>query len=412
MMKYLRPLTALVLLSVPAFAQASAPTTAPARPFSQADVSAALAAAKPGDIIQIHGLDLATTTRLPITVSAVPGSPPLVFSDKPEYFRTGNGIALQEDVAAGRFRLYVYHVPEPTGAQKIISAIAENLSDSPATLTFHRYAFPAPGGDYHNMAKQSMAAFLSKAPAPAAIAVRTIPPRGRIVIDPAMEVPVKKDILVHGWYELETTQPLKITTLQRDLTADSTTAVDTLEKLPKVLPGFHASGAGRGVFPETEFTVSPPAPFDTVSGIVQVVLADGAPNADGTASWIQGYDSLSNESGQANLNKGNYGALYHLRIPHTASDGRSLALVVANARADGKWCRYAAMAVLTSAGHHAAGVVRLPEAKVRYDGLPEAVVVQTFPPPAAGSTGTIEVTYTPPGASCLPQNFILIPFER
>ena len=393
-------------------------TTAPAKPFDPVEVSATLKAAKPGDAIQIHGLDLATLTKLPWTKTVLPNTPPLVFSDKPEYFRTGNGIALQEEVPAGRFRLYVYHVPEPTGETKIITATAENLSDQPATLTFHRYSFPAPGGDYHNMAKQSMAEFLAENPAPAAIAARTIAPKSRIVIDPAMEVPVKKDILVHGWYELESTQPLKITTFQRDLDADSLTVSDSLPKLPKQLPGFHASGAGRGVFPNTEFAITTPndtstgkpGVYDTASGNVQLVLADGTPTATQSAGWIEGKDSISGESGPANINKGNYGALYHIRIPYKSSDGRALALVAANARADGKWCKFAAMSVKVSDGLTPGGVVKLPAAKVRYEGLPEAVVVQTFAPTAG--EGVIELTYTPPGASCLPQHFLLVPYNK
>ncbi|MDB6020907.1 MAG: hypothetical protein JWQ04_764 [Pedosphaera sp.] len=39
--------------------------------------------------------------------------PQLLLSDKPEYFYTGNGIASQEEVKAGKVRLYIYHVPQP-----------------------------------------------------------------------------------------------------------------------------------------------------------------------------------------------------------------------------------------------------------------------------------------------------------
>src|SRR5205823_3560571 len=71
--------------------------------------------AKSGDILLLpDSLDLKQIPILEIKTTDAHG-PQFLFSDKPEYFRTGNGIAMQEEVKAGLVRLYIYHCPEPSG---------------------------------------------------------------------------------------------------------------------------------------------------------------------------------------------------------------------------------------------------------------------------------------------------------
>jgi hypothetical protein len=44
-------------------------------------------------------------------------------------------------------------------------------------------------------------------------------------------------------------------------------------------------------------------------------------------------------------------------------------------------------------------------------GSDKAVLLQVYPPVAKGKTADIEITYTPPGASCLPTPLLLVPIE-
>ncbi|HRK30792.1 MAG TPA: hypothetical protein PLD59_06905, partial [Tepidisphaeraceae bacterium] len=154
---------------------------------SMHDFTEALKRARPGDTVQTPFTGLATIPTLPLTISPVADAPQLLLADQPEYFRTGDGISMQETVKPGLVRLYLYHVPEPTGKPKIISAVVENLGGAPMTIQFHRYASPRPSGDYHKVATAAMQAFLQKQPAPDEIRLRQVAPNERLVIDPAID---------------------------------------------------------------------------------------------------------------------------------------------------------------------------------------------------------------------------------
>lgn len=373
------------------FAIAQNPTTAPTD----------LNTAKPGDVVWLDNTIELTTTPL-VAFQKKPGGPQFLFSDKPEYFRTGNGIAMQEDVQPGIVRFYAYHVPTPDGKPHTISSVIENLGNQPMSFRFMKYAFQAPGGDYHKIGKGGLIDFFNSKPFSE---VRTLAPGKRMVIDPKMEAkPVTKDQLVHGFYEFEIDQPARVTTFQRDPEQDSLTVIDQLEKLPQVLPGTHPSGAGRGLFLTSDFEVTIEKVIDTKDGIQQLILADGK-----TDPWIIGRDSIGGDTKQ--MNKGNYGVMYKIRLQRKSSDGKALAVVLTNGRADAKWCKFAAAGVWVSDGIHPGGAIPLPKNQVRFEGLPQAVVIQTFAPVPAGETQTLELIYSPPGASCLPTPILLIPFE-
>jgi hypothetical protein len=142
--------------------------------------------------------------------------------------------------------------------------------------------------------------------------------------------------------------------------------------------------------------------FDTAGGAMQVVLADG--QRDG---WIEGTDSLS--PNEASPNKGNYGVMYRIKLRYTSSDGRGVALLVFNARSGARWCEYQASAAVVGEGEMPAGTVAIPADQVRYGGPPETVLLQRFAPAPAGETREIELLWSPPGASCLPNPLILLP---
>jgi hypothetical protein len=384
-------LLAVVTLLTASIAIAQNPTTAPTD----------LSKAKPGDIVWLDSsVDL---SKIPfLQIEQKPGGPQFLFSDKPEYFRSGNGIAMQEVVKPGVVRFYLYHVPTPDGKPHVISAVIENLGQQPMNFRFLKYAFQPPGGDYHKIGKGGLVDYFNSKPS---AEVRTLEPGKQMLIDPKMEEkPLTKDILIHGLYEFEIDQPARVTTLQRDPGEDSTKAIDHLEKLPQILPGMHPSGAGRGLFLTSDYEVNAVPVLDTTIGLCQLVVADGKRDP-----WIVGTDSISGDTQQ--INKGNYGVMYKIRVKRKSSDGKGLAVVLTNGRADGKWCKFAAAGVWTQDGIHPGGAIPLPRDQVRFEGLPQAVVIQTFAPVPPGETQTIEFTYSPPGASCLPTPILFIPFK-
>jgi hypothetical protein len=399
---------AVASIALPVRAQDASPATQPATPVAAHDeFERSLRTARPGDLVQTPFLDTRALAPIPLSIAAAPGAPQYLLSDKPEYFRAGDGIAMQEEVRPGVVRLYLYHVPEPTGAPKTISAVIENLGPGPMRMRFLRYASPDPSGDYHKLARQAMVTYLSGANPPAELD-RTLGPGERSVIDPSIDRrAVTKDILVHVLHEFEIDQPARITVFQRDPNVNSLKVIDGLPKLPRVLPGWHASGAGRGLFLTSDFdvTTKEDRPFDTTAGAAMVLVADGKDD-----SWIEGRDTLDPSSPAQN--KGNYGVMYRVRIPYTTPDGRGVAVLMCGHRPDNKWCRYTSAAVKVNDGVHPGGVVALPSGANRFDSLPQAAVMQVYPAVPEGQTGTIEFTYSPPGACCLPTPILLIPYPN
>lgn len=364
-----------------------------------------LRAARPGAVVQLPEF-LKQRADLPLVPAIIVPDigPQFLFSDRPEYFLAGNGIAMQEDVRPGIVRLYLYHVPTPSDERKTITAVIENLGDKALTLTFRRQTTPSPGRDYHQIAKAALAQFLKPRPAPAA---RTIPVKARAPLDPRLDtLTAGRDDLVHAIYEFEITQPARVTVLQRDPEQKSIKIMDDLPKLPPVLPGgTNGHGAGRGLFETSDFLVTnaPDSPLDTANGPRQLILADGQRDP-----WMRGHDHLG---GGASINVGNYGALYRIRLKRASSDGRGWALLMCQIPGHTATCGKIGAAVKVSAGVWPGGVVGLPSDRVVFGGAEEAVLIQRFLPLPKGQTETIELTYSPPGACCLPTPLLFVPYE-
>jgi hypothetical protein len=364
-----------------------------------------LRAAKPGAVVQLPEF-LKRRPDLPhLGVTVTPDvSPQFLFSDKPEYFHTGNGVALQEEVKPGMVRLYLYHVPTPSDDRKTITVVIENLGGKPMKLTVRAQATPSPSRDYHQVAKTALAQFLKSKPQTPS---RTIPPKARVPLDALLDGRTAgRDELVHAIYEFQVSEPARVTVLQRDPEQKSIVVLDSLPKLPQVLPGHEAgNGAGRGLFSTSDFLVVPQPGFvlDTANGPGQLILADGKRDP-----WMRGHDGLDGKDAR---NVGNYGALYRLRLKRTGSDGRGWALLLCQIPGQGQWCGKIGAVVKVNAGASPGGVIMLPSDRVVFGGAEEAVLIQRFPPVPKGETDVIELTYSPPGACCLPTPLVFVPYE-
>lgn len=375
-----------------------------AQELSTAD-EAALHSARPGETVRL-GTFLSNRPSLPLVpvqIKPSPG-PQLLFSDKPEYLLTGDGITLREVVAPGKVRLYLYHVPTPGEGPKTISAVIENLGRKTLRLRFTHRAFPPPGKDYHRIGKTGLLDYFNSRPPLLAF---TLAPHGRAVLDPELDAAIAtRDDLVHALLEFEITQPARVTVFQRGTNQASLAALDALPALPQTLPGKETgNGAGRGLFPVSNFAVAnaPGRILDTTNGPQQLIMADGR-----NEGWIEGHDSID---GRASRNVGNYGVLYRIRLRWSSRDGRGLALLMCKVNSTSPWCGAQAGAVQVSAGQWPAGTVALPGDRVFFGRPDEAVFVQKFPPLRKGRTGTIEILYSPPGASCLPTPLVFVPYE-
>jgi len=379
---------------------ATAPGQAPATPLGDA-----VAAAQPGSVVTLPP-DLAARFKgvpnIPFERVLLAGSPQFLISDDPEYIRIPEGVAMREDVKPGPVRLYVYNVngvKDPEKMERRISAVIENLGDEPLTLTFTRYSFQAPSTNYHAVGKNGLADWLRSSGGGS----KSIPVGGAMPIDEAMEnAVVLYDELVHGFYDFTIDQPARISVVQTDLATPSATAA---RRLQEVIPTKSKSGAGRGLFLQSNFAVrtAPGYVFDTLHGAAQVVVADGKGDP-----WVVGTESTIDEPA---VLKGNYGVLYDIEIPYRSTDGRRLALFTYNFRNGDEWCDNMAAAVAVDEGAFPAGVVLIPTDQLTTKSLPEAVLIQVFPAPPAGEQATLRLRYSPPGASCLPTPLVLVPVE-
>jgi hypothetical protein len=386
----------LVLLAASARAQTASP------PVVSTRTESALRAARPGDVVALPDFPFATLPVLPLSVSAG-GGPVFLLSDAPEYFRTGDGVSLQENLPAGSYRLYLYEVPRPADAAKTITAIVENLGPKPLRLTVERAIAPEPSTDYVAVAKRSLRCFLDD---PGESRTVAVPARGWAPLDPRIDHrPASGDALVHAIFEFTLDQPARLSVLQKSPARDSREAAASLPKLPLILPGQAESGSGRGVFPSGDLDADGAGPvYDSAQGPAQLIVADGVRD-----QWVVGRDGITGAEGVQD--KGNYGIRYRIRVRYRSSADaqgvrRGVAVLFASHAAKGAPCSPAAGVVRAEDG-----LVDLPAAAEALAGEPDAALIREYPPVADGATGVIELAYSPPGASCLPTPLLLVPYR-
>ncbi len=368
--------------------------------------------ASSGDLLTLNDFELGELPRIPYQRIPREGAA-LAFSDMPEYFRTGAGIAMQESLEPGPNRLYVYHVIGQGEGSGVITSVLENTGSETMNVEFKAYAFPEISGNYLHIGKTGLADFFNSrylnGDVPSSF---TIEPGERRVIDEEMDSQTSSyPQLVHGFYEFEIDQPGEVSVLMRREGDDSGEAVDELELLPRRLPGHSSSGAGRGLFEEADFDIINDDEFilDSGDGVQKLVVADG--NDD---PWVKGWDSIAGDEYE---NRGNYGVFYHLSIERKSSDNRGIAVLMGNRYAVGpddedNPCMNQSGAVFVDAGADPRGVVQIPEEETFFNTKGEYVLLQAYRPLDEGETDTINIIYSPPGASCLPTPIVFVPFER
>lgn len=360
-----------------------------------------LLSAKQGTIVQLPDF---LTEKIPnIDYHKVPmAGPQLVISDDPEYIRVPEAIALQEAVQPGAVRLYVYNVngvKEPAKINRRITAVIRNTGTGVMHLRMLRYSSQKPSTNYYLCGKQGLADFFASKPSSV---IRSVKPGEVVAIDDKFEKAiVKYDELVHGFYEFVIDQPGEISVLQTDV---NTSGPKAYARIKTVLPSKSQSGAGRGVFGVSNYRIINKDVYDTKEGTKEIIVADGDIDP-----WVTGKSAIS--EGVAEL-AGNYGVMYNIEFKWKSTDGKGLALVTWNARSgNSQWCGGMANTMVVSKGRFNEGIIQLPSDRLVTKSAPEAILVQVFPPAANGEEQTIRLTYSPPGASCLPTPLIFIPVD-
>lgn len=359
----------------------------------------ALLTAKQGGIVWLPDFLSEKIPALRYQTMVLPG-PQYLISDDPEYIRLPEAVALREAVQPGAVRLYLYNVngvKEPQKMERKISVVLKNTGAADLHLRMLKYASPPATTNYFLAGKEGLATYFASKPENK---IRTVKPGAYLSLDERLEGQiVRYDELVHGIYEFVLDGPAEISVVQTD---PKTPGAVAAARVKEVATSRH-SNAGRGVFGVSNYEVTLPDTLNANSP-VQLVLADGK-----TDPWVKGKDAATGQ--QATL-EGNYGVMYNVKLRWKSSNNKGLALVTWNARAgDNQWCGGMAAAMVVGGGKFAGGVVRLPSDSLRTKGAPEAVLIQVFPPGKEGAVQSIDLVYSPPGASCLPTPLVFIPVE-
>lgn len=347
-------------------------------------------------------LDGFLTEKLPLIdyrKIVLPG-PQYIISDDPEYIRVPEAVAVREKVKPGTVRLYLYNVNgirEPAKTDRKITAVIKNQGNEDMHLIMLKYSSQKPSTDYYKIARMGLNDYFNSRPQSIPVVIR---PDAMVAIDEQLEKNiVKYDELVHGIYEFVIDQPGEINVVQTD---PQSSGPDAISRIRTVLPS-SGTNAGRGLFGISNYLVVARDTLSTSDPASSLVVADGMRDP-----WITGVDG---STGRIIELDGNYGVMYEMEVNWVSPDGKGLALVTWNARSGGKWCGGMTNVMRVSEGKFREGVIQLPSDKLITTGSPEAVLIQVFLPDPKNKIQTIRLTFSPPGASCLPVPLIFIPVE-
>ncbi len=357
-----------------------------------------LRALRPGRVAALHAVPLREFPLIPY--ERIAGGPQFVFSDHPEYIGVEEGAVLRETVEPGIVRLYTYHCNGVDGYISKITTVLENMGKSRMQWRFLRYGFAGPDTMYAAVAKSVLRQYFRSTPESQRRELGI--GRGVALDDEAEGARVMFNELVHGFYEIEIDQPAGVTVLQTHPESESVEAARRLDLKDVLLPTTPA-GAGRGLYRTSNYKIVPPAEFvlDPADGPRQLIVADGKIDP-----WIQGYDSSTRKPG---VLEGNYGVIYDIELTYRTSGGQGWAVLTWNARSRDQWCEHMINVIGVNKGLFPGGFVEIPGDQVSLTGELDVSLIQLFGPIRNGETGTIRLTYTPPGASCLPTPILFIP---
>jgi len=327
--------------------------------------------------------------------------PQFIISDDPEYIRVPEAIALQEEVAPGAVRLYVYNVNgvrEPQKIKRKITAVLKNTGTEVMTFRMLKYSSQKPSTNYFEIGKQGLADYFASN---VSSDVRKVNPGEVIAIDEQLEKNIVEfDELVHGFYEFVVDQPAQISVLQ---TAPENYGPQIFPQIKNIIPHSHGN-AGRGLFGVANYSILSTDTLDTHSGVQQLIIADGKDDP-----WITG--TIGAQKAYAR-NAGNYGVMYKTKIKWKSTNGKGLALLSWNSRsADNKWCGGMGMTMELKDSNGKAIIRQLPSDQLITKAAPEAILIEIYKPDPTKEIQEIEFIYSPPGASCLPTPLVFVPID-
>lgn len=271
-------------------------TTCPGTPLTApAPLTAALAAAAPGDVVSLAGMNESTAPCLPIVVCTPADAPTLLFSDSPE-LPAQDGVLYADTVAPGRYRLYVYHANGDTIARKF-PIVVLNPGAQAAKVTIVRRGLAAPSAAYVSVGKTVLADwFMDRAPVDVLVQAGE-----RVLLDTALDqLHATKNQLVHAIYDVILDRSVKISFVSVPATDDAASLTAGLPLLVR------DSNHQRGTFAAADVLVVADPAGAQKKGVQRLRL--GLDQVDDT---LEGVDAPTGDKQRLG---GNYGMLYRFAL--------------------------------------------------------------------------------------------------
>ena len=322
----------------------------------------------------------------------------LIFSDSPEYVKEVG--VLYRDTVTGDARVLYYHLND-TPQPKKVAVVLETEADL-ATVTVTRGAAAAPSTDYLQVGKATQIGYFDTHELNERIYVTKERPR---LLVPAMnETLLAPGQLVYGVYDFHANAPVRVSVIMYGADVDPFAFL----RIARVLPRDEI--ALRGTFHGMNRVITAQKPYrPSMDGAVYFPIGDNLHDV-----YRHGIDATD---GSSVVNYGNYGILYQINIPTMGRENTRYFLsplggVYAGAmRAESGGKR---VLLQTPAMRAYFGDQTLAESpnvvQAREEGLlflTQYTELSDLGMYAAGQP--VEFEYSPPGASNLPVNIILMP---
>ena len=322
----------------------------------------------------------------------------LIFSDSPEYVKEVG--VLYRDTVTGEARVLYYHLND-TPQPKKVAVVLETEADL-ATVTVTRGAAAAPSTDYLQVGKATQIGYFDTHELNERIYVTKERPR---LLVPAMnETLLAPGQLVYGVYDFHANAPVRVSVIMYGADVDPFAFL----RIARVLPRDEI--ALRGTFHGMNRVITAQKPYrPSMDGAVYFPIGDNLHDV-----YRHGIDATD---GSSVVNYGNYGILYQINIPTMGRENTRYFLsplggVYAGAmRAESGGKR---VLLQTPAMRAYFGDQTLAESpnvvQAREEGLlflTQYTELSDLGMYAAGQPVAFE--YSPPGASNLPVNIILMP---
>lgn len=325
----------------------------------------------------------------------------LLFSDSPEYVPS-EGI-LYQDTVEGDARVLYYHLNN-TNEPKKVAVVLTNKYQGPNEVHITRGGSGAPSDDYLKVGKQGQMAYWEDT----MNQVIPLPVGGaRLLQEQMNEIILQPGQLVYGVYDFTASHPVQVTVLMLSAYGDPISVAQQLPILPK------DDMKLRGTFKGMDRVLTSPKVYNPdEDGGVYFPLAD-----DMKDKYKEGIDATD---GSKVTNFGNYGIVYKIEMPVTGNARTQYYLSpLGGTYAGAMQVRYGQSnpsMLPTPIGKPYFGDATPPESDNTERARQAGVWTLTSHTELAdlGSYHSDKPTYfeyTPPGASNLPVNIIMMPAQ-